>query len=165
VSTAASVTFLRSDPRLPRDGQRALVEAWMAQGGGRLTRMCPHCGGSDHGRPRIGDRHLSLAYAPGLITVAVADVPIGVDAELDGPAPAPFPDRASWTAAEAVLKLTGEGVRREPATVLEDEAWSITLPAPEGYVATLATHAAVEVSCRTGTAAELDPPATAAAAS
>jgi phosphopantetheinyl transferase len=159
----ATITFLLTARELPRDGQRALVEAWLAKGGVTLTRMCPHCGGSDHGRPRTADRQLSLAYADGLVTLAVADVPIGVDAELSGPAPAPFADRQEWTRAEAILKLTGEGVRRDPASVDPGEAWTTELPAPPGYVATLAARAEVEVSCRTGTVAELDPPATAPA--
>jgi phosphopantetheinyl transferase len=160
--TTARITFLRSDPGLPRDGQRELVEDWLAQRGHRITRTCPHCGSPDHGRPRIGDLQLSLAYAPGLVSVAVADVPVGIDAEEEvGAAPAPFVDRRAWTVAEAILKLTGEGVRRDPATVSDDEAWTVSLAAPEGYVATLAAHAELDVSCRTGTLGEPDPPATA----
>ena len=95
---------------------------------------------------------LSLSYAPGLVAIAVADEPVGVDVEAIGPAPAGFADRLAWTRAEAVLKLTGEGVRRDPATVRDDEAWTRTLSAPTGYVASLAAAASVELSERTETA-------------
>jgi hypothetical protein len=97
------------------------------------------------------------------VTIAVAQVPVGVDAEADGRAPAPFADRLAWTRAEAVLKLTGEGVRRDPATVRDDEAWTLTLRAPSGYVATLAAAAPLEVSLRTETVAASASPATGAA--
>ena len=158
----AAITFLTSARGLPRDGQRRFVEEWLAARVGAVSRICPHCGGSDHGRPRVAGRPASLAYADGLITVAIADVPVGVDTEVSGPAPPPFGDRIAWTRAEAVLKLTGEGVRRDPASVDPDEAWTTSLTAPRGYVASLAAHAEVEVSCRTEMAAGGDPPATAA---
>lgn len=161
----AMVFFLMTAADLPRRDQRALVEDWLAKGTGRVTRICPHCGGSDHGRPRIGDLHVSLAYAVGLATVALAGAPIGVDTEPVGPAPAPFADRLGWTRAEAVLKLTGEGVRRDPASVGPVAAWTTHVPAPPGYVASLAAHAALDVSCWTGTVAEPDPRATGAAGS
>ena len=155
----AAVYFLTTARELRRDRQRARVQEWLERGGLTLSRVCPHCGAATHGRPRVDGHELSLAYTPGLVAVAFADVPIGVDVEEPGPAPAPFADRQEWTRAEAVLKLTGEGLRREPWPVDPAEAWAVALPAPSGYVASLAAYADVEVSCRTGTAEELDPPA------
>lgn len=159
----ASLSFLTADPGLDRPGQRRLVEEWLAGTGHVVRRTCPHCGSAGHGRPRLGTAALSLAYAAGLVAVAVADVAVGVDLEKDGLAPAPFPDRLAWTRAEAVLKLTGEGLRREPASVALDEAWTATLAAPPGYVASLAAYVPVEISSRTGTPEALAPPATGAA--
>jgi hypothetical protein len=160
---SAEVIFLLTPPDLARAAQRALAESHLTVRGGRVSRLCPHCGGADHGRPRLPGRHLSLSYAEGLVTIAVAQVSVGVDAEADGPAPAPFADRLAWTRAEAVLKLTGEGVRRDPATVRDDEAWTLTLRTPSGYVATLAAATPLEVSLRTETAAVSASPATGAA--
>lgn len=73
--------------------------------GGRVTRLCPRCGSVAHGRPHVRGAHLSLSYADGLVLVAVATVPVGVDVE---------PGRPDWARAEAVLKCTGEGLRGEP---------------------------------------------------
>jgi 4'-phosphopantetheinyl transferase len=154
-----AVTFLETGGDLRRPAQRALVEEWLAREHGRVVRICPHCGGSDHGRPRIGALHVSLAYAAGLVTVAVADVAVGVDAEALGPAPA-LADRLAWTRTEAVLKLTGEGIRRDPASVSADEAWTTSLAAPPGYVASLAAYAPVNVRCWTETVAGPGPRAT-----
>lgn len=158
-----AVTFLETGGDLRRPDQRVLVEEWLAREHGQVVRICPHCGGSDHGRPRIGALHVSLAYATGLVTAAVADVAVGVDAEAVGQAPEPFADRLAWTRAEAVLKLTGEGIRRDPASVSAEEAWTTTLAAPPGYLASLAAYAEVDVSCRTETLAAPGPRATGAA--
>lgn len=73
--------------------------------GSRVTRLCPRCGSVAHGRPHVRGAHLSLSYADGLVLVAVATVPVGVDVE---------PGRPDWARAEAVLKCTGEGLRGEP---------------------------------------------------
>jgi hypothetical protein len=139
--TTAEVTFLLT-PGLTRVEQRSAAERHL---GAKVSRLCPHCGGSDHGRPRLPGRHLSLAYTAGLVAIAVADVGVGVDVEATG--------QLAWTRTEAVLKLTGEGVRRDPSTVGDDDAWTLALTAPEGYVASLAAAAALEVSVRTETAA------------
>ncbi len=146
--TTAEVTFLLTGD-VARVEQRAAAERLL---GVKTSRLCPHCGSADHGRPRLTGAHLSLAYADGLVAIAMADVPVGVDVESDG--------HLAWTRAEAVLKLTGEGVRRDPSTVRDDEAWTVTLEAPSGYVATLAAAAELEVSLRTETAAGPVRPAT-----
>lgn len=92
--------------------------------GGRVTRLCPRCGSVAHGRPHVRGAHLSLSYADGLVLVAVATVPVGVDVE---------PGRPDWARAEAVLKCTGEGLRGEP-----DETGLHLQPVPglDAWVAT-----------------------------
>lgn len=162
--TAAQVTFLLTPSALDRTAQRTLAEQYLSHREGGVSRLCPHCGSPEHGRPRLPERRLSLSYAPGLVAIAVADEPVGVDVEAIGPAPAGFADRLAWTRAEAVLKLTGEGVRRDPATVRDDEAWTRTLSAPTGYVASLAAAASLELSERTETAVVPAHPATGPAA-
>jgi phosphopantetheinyl transferase len=153
LGVAAEVIFLLT-PGLTRVEQRAAAEHHL---GDQVTRLCPHCGSADHGRPRLPGRHLSLAYADGLVAIAVAPVPVGVDVERAG--------QQAWTRAEAVLKLTGQGVRRDPASVRDDEAWTLTLEAPAGYAATVAAAVALEVSLRTEKAAAPSRPATGAAPS
>lgn len=127
-------------PGADRAALRTGIAALVRHEIGALTRLCPHCAATGHGRPRAPDVHVGLAYAPGLAVLAwSATTPLGVDVEhADAAPPPPFTVR-SWTAAEAVLKLTGEGLRRDPATVRpDDEARMVPLELPEGYTGTLA---------------------------
>jgi len=101
-------------------------------------RRCPHCGGTDHGRPwaaadgvTVG---VSLSRTDGALALAVGPHPIGVDVErvrrvsaapLDASSPGervrygddPLALTACWSATEAVLKRDGRGLRVDPATV------------------------------------------------
>lgn len=101
---------------------------------------CPRCG-EPHGRPRIEGSGLefSLTHTPGLVLVALADRPVGIDAErcpepagLAGLIGVLHPDEAreveqagaepeaverftrAWTRTEAYLKGLGIGLGREP---------------------------------------------------
>ena len=86
-----------------------------------LGHHCPRCGARDHGRPvAVGSsRHVSLARSGSHAVVAVAAVPVGVDAEPAGRVETAAlaavglegadPPRA-WVRAEARGKLTGEGL-------------------------------------------------------
>ncbi|GAB3861283.1 4'-phosphopantetheinyl transferase superfamily protein [Nocardioides maradonensis] len=101
---------------------------------------CPRCG-EPHGRPRIegSDLEFSLSHTPGLVLVALADAPVGIDAEtcpepegLAGLVGVLHPDEAaeveaaetpeeaaqrftrSWTRTEAYLKGLGVGLGRDP---------------------------------------------------
>lgn len=127
-------------PGADRATLRAAVQALGVGQIGPLTRLCPHCAATTHGRPRARGAHVSLAYAPGLAVLAWSPTtPLGVDVEHSDAVPPPPFTAVSWTAAEAVLKLTGEGLRRDPATVRPgDEARLLPLDLPDGYTGTLA---------------------------
>ena len=95
----------------------------------RSGRLCPRCGSSGHGRPYVVTAdgpapQVSLSYAEGLVAVAWADGPVGIDIEDDGP-PVDGVDRRTWSRQEALFKADAE-VRTE------------TIEVPEGYVGTVA---------------------------
>ncbi|MCL8024876.1 hypothetical protein [Nocardioides bruguierae] len=123
-------------PGTPRAGMRtAAGEAWPG-----LLRLCPHCGSGAHGRPRHPDGRLcSLTYAPGLALLATAEDgrAVGIDVEPDDASAPDLPgigSLADWVRLEAVLKATGEGLRRDPAAVPASLGWAADVPLP-GYVA------------------------------
>src|SRR5262245_15209874 len=64
-----------------RTDQREVAEAAVLDRAGPLTRICSWCGSTEHGRPRVAVGHVSLSYTPGLVLVALADAPVGVDVE------------------------------------------------------------------------------------
>ncbi|TIC88232.1 4'-phosphopantetheinyl transferase superfamily protein [Nocardioides sp. GY 10113] len=104
---------------------------------------CPRCG-EPHGRPRVEDAadagvEFSLAHTPGMVLLAVAHGPVGVDVEhypaaggLSGLTGVLHPDEAAevekaedpdeavarftraWTRTEAYLKGVGIGLGRDP---------------------------------------------------
>ncbi|MEU0400111.1 4'-phosphopantetheinyl transferase superfamily protein [Streptomyces sp. NPDC006197] len=108
-----------------------------------IRRPCPNPGcGKPHGRPAVGgdEIHFSLSHTRGLVLLAFADSPVGVDvekipdaevttklgpllhpreiAELDALRPAERP-RAfgrAWARKEAYLKALGTGLSRGTAT-------------------------------------------------
>jgi 4'-phosphopantetheinyl transferase len=102
----------------------------------RLDRTCPQCGG-EHGKPRLvaGELEFSLTHGVGLVGVAVARVPVGLDVEAAGRddsdptlleealAPVEAAELAAlaaadrpaaflryWTRKEAVVKARGTGL-------------------------------------------------------
>ena len=95
-----------------------------------VTRLCPRCGSTDHGRPlaRMASGtapEVSISYADDLVAVAWSWVgPVGIDVEADG-APVEGIDRRAWTEAEAAFKADAD----VPLTPLE---------LPDGYVGTVA---------------------------
>lgn len=107
----------------------------------RLSRSCPQCGSSEHGRPVVlptgGIRppFVSLSRAPGLMVVAVSpDAQVGVDIEsLDAVRFSGFDEVAlhphefaptsqtraiTWVRKESLLKATGLGLRVDPRQIL-----------------------------------------------
>lgn len=92
--------------------------------GGRVTRLCPRCGSTAHGRPRMRGAHLSLSYTEGLVLVARSDVPVGVDVQ---------PGEPDWARTEAILKCTGDGLGGTPD---ETGLHLQRLPIRHGWMAT-----------------------------
>ncbi|PPG39989.1 hypothetical protein C5C17_08980 [Pseudoclavibacter sp. RFBA6] len=111
-----------------------------------ISRLCPDCG-RQHGQPRSADFALSSSTSTGRVLVAIADPAdaIGVDIETvprqlwagfdayalhpderarvsDLGQPAAVAARiGTWTAKEAALKVSGTGLRTEPASLRVDE--------------------------------------------
>jgi 4'-phosphopantetheinyl transferase len=135
---AVEVMVCRTPEDVHRADLRRVAEAWVTERAGQVSRLCPWCGSVAHGRPMVADGFVSFAYAPGLVVVALADAPVGLDVERSGPVPPGFADTAAWTRAEAVLKATGEGLRRDPTEADTVPCWSAPLPLPAPYVGWLA---------------------------
>jgi hypothetical protein len=150
------------------DDDRALLAAMTARlGYGAVEYRCAHCGGSDHGQPRVPGGFVSLARAGDLVAFAATVTgPVGIDIEtVDRVAASGFDDvafteterrriaradqpdllRATlWTAKEALLKASGTGLRTAPREVEVAEASArieTTQPRP-GYVLTVAVLSA-----------------------
>lgn len=74
-----------------------------------VTRLCPQCGSSTHGRPMVVVEsgpapYVSLSYATGLVAVAWStSSPVGIDVEDAGP-PVDGTDRQDFSRREALLK-------------------------------------------------------------
>jgi hypothetical protein len=73
-----------------------------------VTRLCERCGSSDHGRPLAlvssgVAPSVSISYASGLVAVAWADGPVGIDVEDDGPSVDGL-DRSGFSRTEARFK-------------------------------------------------------------
>jgi len=86
-----------------------------------LHQQCDRCGGA-HGRPmvRIAGRpgpHVSTTHAGGLVAVAIASNPVGVDLEPVGDTTTDTGDLVTWVRTEAVLKATGHGLDVDPRLV------------------------------------------------
>ncbi|ROS67056.1 4'-phosphopantetheinyl transferase superfamily protein [Curtobacterium sp. PhB172] len=109
----------------------------------RAGRVCPHCAGTDHGRPWATVHGtafgVSLSRTSGVVALAVAPGPVGVDLErvsrvgaapLDVFTPGERERSAGdagllaacWAAKEAVLKRDGRGLRVDPLSVDVDVA-------------------------------------------
>jgi hypothetical protein len=151
-----------------RSSLRQLAEQVLVEqtGGTRVVRLCPWCGSDRHGRPVVLDTPatvsmtVSIAYAGDLVAVAWSrSGPVGIDIEVDGPAVGEYGDVRAWTRIEALLKATGEGLRRDPRDLPDLPSREIDLPA--GY---LGTAAGDEVSWRLAGPAAASRPATRPAA-
>ena len=130
----AEIRWMRSRDQ-HADGRRMLRELVSARTGlsptdVRITATCPDCGGA-HGRPVAegSGLHLSVSYSTGVVVVAVATTPVGVDVEhraqsherLDAVLKLTGARSIErWTRTEAVLRADGRGLRVDPAEVTFD---------------------------------------------
>lgn len=139
---AVVVTLCATGPDRAAD-REALVAAVASAAGVetaavRAGRVCPHCAGTDHGRPWATVHGtafgVSLSRTTGVLAVAVAPGTVGVDLErvsrvgaapLDVFTPGERERSAGdadllaacWAAKEAVLKRDGRGLRVDPLAV------------------------------------------------
>jgi hypothetical protein len=119
-------------PMTERESLRATAHQLLRDelGVGSVTRLCPRCGSSAHGRPLVvagsgPAPFVSLSYATGLVAVAWSTAgPVGIDIEDAGP-PVDGTDRQEFSGHEALLKAG------EPAPV-------VALDLPAAYVGALA---------------------------
>jgi phosphopantetheinyl transferase len=143
-----------------RSALRRLAEQVLLEqtGGTGVVRLCPWCGSDRHGRPVVlgSAATVSIAYTADLVAVAWSPRgPVGIDVEVDGPAVDEYGDVRAWTRIEALLKATGEGLRRDPRDLPDLPSREIELP--DGYVGTVAGDA---VSWRLAGPAAASRPAT-----
>jgi 4'-phosphopantetheinyl transferase len=127
------VAWCRVDAGLtPRAVADALIVR-LADGAGAITRSCPWCGSTTHGRPVVETAHVhaSVSYAGEWVLVAVGDAgrfgAVGLDAEPRSRArgaalhgvitPGRRASLRRWTGVEAVLKADGRGLSVDPARV------------------------------------------------
>lgn len=116
---------------------------------GGVAHACPSCGSSVHGAPQVERGHISITHCAPLHVIAVADEPVGVDAERCGagdgiesvalhPHEQQAIDRLSgdgrrravletWVAKEAALKLVGCGLQIAPETFIarQSDGWYV----------------------------------------
>ncbi|NHC23604.1 hypothetical protein G6553_10540 [Nocardioides sp. IC4_145] len=128
-----------------REALRALATRLLLEhtGAAGVVRLCPRCGGDDHGQPLLTGAgplpRVSLAYADGLVALAWGHGgPVGVDVEREGSPVEAYGDRRAWTRAEALLKHAGTGLAHDPRDDLPDDVPTHDLGAPDGYVGTVA---------------------------
>ncbi|MDQ5822358.1 MAG: hypothetical protein M3540_13045 [Actinomycetota bacterium] len=122
----------------------------------KFKRRCTRCGSLSHGRPSLANEDaraisFSVSHSATHVVVAVADVPLGVDVEVQRsnevwaevrplvshPRDRVCSDLHRWTGKEAALKLLGVGLAHPMAEVcLEGCRWRAGLPLEPstGYV-------------------------------
>jgi 4'-phosphopantetheinyl transferase len=144
----------------------------------RLDRTCPDCG-KPHGKVRADGAELSVTHSGDLVGVAISDRAVGLDVEkvdpgidVDGLAKISLADEeiaslaeydattraraftTYWTRKEAVLKATGDGLRKDLRTITgqPDGFQLVELEVELGYVAALAVVSGEPVVVRTRSA-------------
>lgn len=101
-----------------------------------VAHVCPRCGSDRHGRPfltGLDEVHLSITRSSGVLVVALADTPVGVDVErADDPRFAEVADvllhplevvadpagtAITWVRKEALVKAWASGLAVDPRTI------------------------------------------------
>lgn len=126
----------------------------------------PVFGYHDGGKPFLADRrdvHFSLSHCRSGVACAVGGVPVGIDIESIRPYKPALARHVlsdgelervekaerrdvefirQWTMKESLLKLTGEGIRRDLTTVLDDGGFdfSTVTDLRQGFVCTVCTR-------------------------
>ena len=115
--------------------------------GCRVTRHCPRCGSSEHGRPLLAPHrsggplpHVSISRTDDLTVVAVTDAgPVGVDVEVLAGSGRSGIDGRTWVRTESLLKATGQGLSVHPGDVSlsgpQGGVWTFDLDLTLGHLA------------------------------
>ncbi|KSU77577.1 4'-phosphopantetheinyl transferase [Pseudarthrobacter enclensis] len=140
----------------------------------RVSRSCRRCGSDQHGKPWFPDTgvHASLSHSGGLVAVAVAAQPVGIDIEALAAHTAGEWELDEWVRVESVVKATGDGLAVDPRSValmLDGDHRRVTaygegaldgvtvdLPAVAGAVGAVTVLGTGPVVLRRGDLGELD---------
>jgi phosphopantetheinyl transferase len=134
-----------------------------------VSRLCPTCGATDHGKPFVSGAPVSFSVASsgGVAAFALSESAVGVDLEVEDPkltpqrramaerelrglAALPVGRRGTgflrlWTAKEAVLKAAGRTLADDPSTVdVAELLWSRSAVVALGHRRWHVRHLAID---------------------
>lgn len=149
IETAQRPRNLAERSQLRRETARTILARQFGCAAGEIAIDHHSAGQPRLARPRAGSLRLSLATRAGLVALALAERPVGVDVELADPAGTipreilhpdeqlmldataaamrPLAFARLWAAKEAYVKALGTGFARPP------ESFAVSFPAPDGF--------------------------------